>query len=250
MPALLDRGLFFFFRLHDGLSVWLARNFFSVKKALLLIAHLSLFGFFFPDWRTSFGEAGGNLLIFILFLSPLSKIFRLRLLQQLMGLRRELGIMFGYLVTVHGVGYMLDPNYALVLGNFLPFDIFSLETPFLLGVLAYTLTLPLLFTSNNLANRLLGGRNWKRLHRIVYVMALLVIAHRFMMRGQTNLDLIQSTLLIVGYCLAQLLAWRNFLPPLVRVINWVASRYQAYRKSLLSAPAITHPSSTLPPAVS
>lgn len=234
MSLLLDRSLFLFFRLHDWLSAWLARHFFTVKKVLLLMAHASLFGFFFPDWRTSFGEAGGNLLIFILFLSPLSKIFRMRLLQQLMGLRRELGIMFGYLVTVHGVGYVLDPNYALVLGNFLPFDIFSLETPFLLGVLAYTLTLPLLLTSNNLANRLLGGTNWKRLHRIVYAMALLVVAHRFMMRGMTVPDLIQSILLIVGYCLAQLLAWRNFLSPLVRFNTWVAEKYQCFKVASLS----------------
>ncbi len=240
---MLDRLLFSLFRFHDALSAFLAKRFFVVKKGLLLLAHASLFGFFFPEFRIDFGEAGGNLLIFILFLSPLSKIFRMRLLQQLMGLRREMGILFGYLVTVHGVGFMFDPSYAVVIGDYLPFDILSLEAPFLFGVLAYFLTLPLLLTSNNLANRLLGGRNWKLLHRIVYVMALFVVFHRFMMNGLTGGALVEMVILVFGYLLAKLVAWRNFLPPLVEAIAFVGARYQAYRAQLREMPPVSPPSS-------
>lgn len=227
--SLIIHTLQFGFRLHDWVSAWLAANFFQVKTSLLVLAHLSLFGFFFPDIRGEFGSAAGNLLIVILFLSPLSKIFRIRLLQQLMGLRRELGIIFGYLATVHGVGYMLDPGFHLVLGQYLPWDPFSLEAPFLFGLGAYLLTLPLLLTSNNIANRLLGGRNWKLLHRIIYLMALLAVAHRFMMNGMTDWALIQMIILVVAYILAKLLAWRNFLPPLVKLIALVAEEYRRFK---------------------
>lgn len=221
--------LYLGFRLHDRLSQWLATHFFLIKTGLLVLAHLTLFGFFFPDLRREFGEAAGNLLIFILFLSPLSKIFRIRFLQQLMGLRRELGILFGYLATVHGVGYLIDPNFHLVLGQYIPWEPLSIEAPLLFGLLAYLFTLPLLFTSNNFANRLLGGRDWKRLHRIIYGMALLAVLHRFLMSGMAEWALVEMSFLVASYCLAKLLAWRNFIPLLVRSIDWVVNEYQAFK---------------------
>lgn len=235
---MIDRILLLFFRLHDWASAFLAKYFFTIKKGLLLLAHASLFGLFFPDFRSEFGEAGGNLLIFILFLSPLSKIFRMRFLQQLMGLRRELGIMFGYLVIVHGVGYLTDPllsPYFLQQVNSTTLG--WAERPLLFGFIAFILTLPLLFTSNNLANRLLGGRNWKLLHRTVYLMALFAVTHRFMMKGFTPIALVEMIILVTTYIFAKLLVWRNFLPPLVKAITFVSTRYQAYRASLVPSPS-------------
>lgn len=223
------------FRIHDQVCDWLGRYYFQVKRGLLVLAHLSLFGFFFPDLRHQFGELSGNLLIAILFLSPLSKIFRIRFLQQLMGLRRELGIMFGYLATVHGVGYLTDPlitPYFLEQVNSAVLGWW--ERPLLFGFLAFSLTLPLLFTSNNLANRLLGGRNWKLLHRTVYVMALFAVIHRFLIKGLSTVALVEMIILVAGYILAKLLAWSNFLPPLVKLIAWVAREYQEFKTPLAS----------------
>lgn len=218
------------FRLHDWASAWLAANFFQVKTGLLVVAHLSLLGFLFPEARKEFGSVAGNLLIAILFLSPVSKIFRIRLLQQLMGLRRELGIWFAYLATVHGIGFLTDPYIgALVRETVRSQGFFSLDPLFLFGISAYLLTLPLLITSNNLANRLLGGRNWKLLHRTVYVMALFAVIHRFVTHGLTPWALLEMLVLTVGYILAKLLAWKNFLPPLVQVNAWVASEYQQFK---------------------
>lgn len=247
--ALLDRSLILGFRLHDWASEWLVRNFFMVKRGLLIAAHLTLFGFFFPDWRRDFGSVAGNLLIVILFLSPLSKIFRTRLLQQLMGLRRELGIMFGYLATVHGLGYLTDPLVQPFLFEQIQSPTLSfVDRPLFFGFLGYFLTLPLLFTSNNLANRFLGGKNWKLLHRSVYVMALVIVFHRFFIRGVRPIDLIEMVTLIAGYLLVKMIAWRNFLPSLVSSINFVASRYQTYQASLTSptTPPMTPPT---PPVV-
>ena len=220
------------FRIHDALCEWLGRYYFQVKRGLLVVAHLSLFGFFFPDLRHQFGELSGNLLIAILFLSPLSKIFRVRLLQQFMGLRRELGILFGYLASVHGIGYLTDPlmtPYFLEQVNSTVLGWW--ERPLLFGFLAFMLTLPLLFTSNNLANRLLGGRNWKWLHRTVYIMALFAVIHRFLINGLSIQALIEMIILVTAYILAKILAWRNFLSPLVRINSWIAGEYQRFKRS-------------------
>jgi sulfoxide reductase heme-binding subunit YedZ len=45
------------------------------------------------------------------------------------------------------------------------------------GVAAFVLLLPLALTSSNAMVRRLGGRAWQRLHRLVYLVALLAILH-------------------------------------------------------------------------
>lgn len=228
----IDPVLVFCFRLHDGLSDFLARHLFRAKWFLLAIAHLSLFGFLFPEWRKDFGEMAANVLIVILFLSPLSKIFRARLLLQMMGLRRELGILMAYLATVHGLGYMLDPDWLQVfIAPYRETGFSALQPGLLFGIAAYTLTLPLLFTSNNLATRFLGGKNWKRLHRLVYGLFVAAIFHRLLIRSGSGYDMIalaQAALLISSYAFVKLLAWRNFLPPLRAAIALVSERYEEY----------------------
>lgn len=225
----------FAYRLHDTASDFLAKHVFTVKKGILILAHLSLFGFFFPELRKEFGELAANLLIAILFLSPLSKIFRMRLLLQGMMLRRELGIMMGYLATVHGIGYLIDPDWfeyivvPILAGNF-----WGEDPRYIFGILAYGLTLPLLFTSNALSQRLLGPK-WKLLHRTVYLMFVFAILHRFIVKEMTPVALIEAGILIGAYAGAKLLAWKNFLPPLAEAIRLVSEDYRRF-KALASAP--------------
>jgi sulfoxide reductase heme-binding subunit YedZ len=52
------------------------------------------------------------------------------------------------------------------------------KRPFItVGFAAWTLMLPLAITSTNAMVRRLGGRNWQRLHYLVYAVALLAITH-------------------------------------------------------------------------
>ncbi|MEK7181656.1 MAG: ferric reductase-like transmembrane domain-containing protein, partial [Patescibacteria group bacterium] len=164
------------FWLHDTLCAFIVRHIQGIKRTLLIVAHLSLFGFFFPELRLSFGSWASNLLIFLLFISPLSKIFRMRLLLLLIGLRREMGIMMAYLATVHGLGYLMDPDWAtFILWEPLRTGDWNIGSGYILGVVTYILTLPLLLTSNDLAKRYLGGKRWKNLHTIVYLMFIFAI---------------------------------------------------------------------------
>jgi sulfoxide reductase heme-binding subunit YedZ len=46
-----------------------------------------------------------------------------------------------------------------------------------MGFAAFVLLIPLAATSTNAMIRRLGGKNWQRLHRLVYAVAVLAIAH-------------------------------------------------------------------------
>lgn len=223
-------SLFLAFRLHDWAANLFARHFRAIKLVLLLAAHLSLFGFFFPELRKDFGELAGNLLIGILFISPLSKIFRIRLLLQMMSIRRELGILMAYLATVHGVGYLLDPSWLQ--GEIVPYY-GDWMNGYVFGILAYTLTLPLLLTSNTLAQKHLGGSLWKAVHRTVYVIFALTVLHRFFIKtgrdGQVEIALIEAGILLGSYGLLKILAWKNFLLPLRLTIEWVEGKHAVYK---------------------
>ncbi len=242
-----------FFMVHDVLCAVLVRHIVRIKTGLLLVAHLSLFGLFFPDEFKDFGEAALLLLLFILFLSPLSRLTRMRLLLLLMGFRRQLGIWFAYLATVHGLGYTIALDSPIFhpeqWGWFLSHP--GVWDPKLaVGTLAYGLTLPLLFTSNELMNRALG-RYWKKLHRLVYAVLFLVLFHKAIGLGQSPDDFEleeggQMILVLGAYVLLKLLAWKNFLPPLARLFAFVAGRYKTYQATL--TPVSVPPPS--PPLVS
>ena len=56
-----------------------------------------------------------------------------------------------------------------------------------LGMTAVVLLLPLVFTSTKKMVKRLGGRNWQRLHRTVYVINILAVFHFMMMvKGNQN----------------------------------------------------------------
>ncbi|MGK2848511.1 MAG: ferric reductase-like transmembrane domain-containing protein [Minisyncoccota bacterium] len=229
---IIEPFLVYSFRTHDTITAFLARHFFAVKRGILIVAHLALLGFLFPEVRKDFGEASANILLFILFLSPLSRLLRMRLLLQLMGLRRELGILMGYLATVHGVGYLLDPSwFDMFIEPYLGSNVFMMQPLFFFGIIAYILTLPLLLTSNNLALRFLGGKKWKWLHRSVYLLFVVAILHRFFVKSGDNYNtiaLFEAGILILSYLLIIVLARRNFITPLRLFIQWFGTQYKEY----------------------
>lgn len=233
-----QKALLFLFWCHDEASSFLTRHLFVIKRLILVVAHLSLFGLFFPEMRKDFGSMAEVLLFGILFLSPLSKIFRMRLLLQMMSLRRELGIFMAYLVTVHVTGFFIDPQWLVLLTEpYLKGGVWALDPGLLFGIAAYLLTLPLLLTSNAFAQRSLG-KYWKPLHRIVYVVFVFTVMHHMLIRGRVDPgSLFQAAVLILAYISVKILAWKSFLPPLQRSIDFVATRYREYGLSQ-KAPAM------------
>lgn len=220
------------FMVHDSVSDFLVRYLKQVKRGLLLVAHISLIGLLFPYLAKSFGSLAQDLLLVILLVSPLSKLFRMKLLYQLMSLRRELGIWFAYAALVHSLGYLLDPDwFATFIAPYVSQPL-SILPRYIFGILALTFTLPLLITSNNVSLRLLKG-NWKKVHWLVYPLFAFMLLHIFLPRragiGGDIFGWVQWTLAFGGYVLLKILAKNNFLIPLRNINEYVGRTYKEYQ---------------------
>jgi len=118
------------------------------------------------------GEFGLQLLIFGLFITPLSRYLGLNLLR----FRRAIGVMTYYYITLHLLVW-------LILDVQVPSAILQdiVKRPYItIGMLAFVGMTPLAFTSNSYAVRKLG-QSWRKLHRLVYVIAVLGAVHFIML---------------------------------------------------------------------
>lgn len=116
--------------------------------------------------------------------------------------RRALGVtMFAY-VVLHFLAYAwLDKG--LVVDDIIK-DVFK-RNFILVGMLALLLATPLALTSFNAAIRAVGGKNWQRLHKLVYAIALLGLLHFYWKKSAKN-DLAEVA--VYAAILAVLLGWR------------------------------------------
>ncbi len=143
----------------------------------------------------STGEWALRLLLLTLAVTPLRRLTGWKWPQRL---RRLLGLYAFFYATVHLVSYLwLDQFFDWgEIGR----DI--LKRPFITaGMSAWLLLLPLALTSTRGMMRRLGGR-WKRLHRLVYVVAVLAVLHFFwLVKLDVRPPLVYATLLAVLYLL-------------------------------------------------
>jgi sulfoxide reductase heme-binding subunit YedZ len=116
--------------------------------------------------------------------------------------RRMLGLFVFFYATLHVLSYSWFD---------MGFDVADItrdiaKRPFILvGFTAFVLLAALAVTSFNRAVRLLGGKNWQRLHRTVYAVAGLAILHFFWMRAGKN-DFFEVA--VYAAVLTALLGWR------------------------------------------
>lgn len=111
-----------------------------------------------------------RLLLLTLFITPLRRITGWN---ELIRLRRLIGLFSFFYATLHLVGYAwLDQGLVL---NWIVEDV--IERPYItLGFAVYLMLLPLAATSSNAMMRRLG-RRWKQLHRLVYLCAFGGVLH-------------------------------------------------------------------------
>jgi methionine sulfoxide reductase heme-binding subunit len=143
------------------------------------------------------------MLAITLAISPVRK-----LAPQLTGLikfRRLMGLFVFFYATLHLLTYV-----ALYAG----FDLNTMKTDItkrrfiIMGMVTWTLLLPLALTSTNWAIRKLGGKNWNRLHRLVYVAAICATIHYWWKVKTGVLEPAPFTLVLLILLLARpVLAW-------------------------------------------
>ena len=129
----------------------------------------------------------------------------------LLRLRRMLGLYAFFYGSLHVAAYVWIDHFfdwpAIIA------DI--VKRPYLtFGFFAYVLMIPLAMTSTNRMIRRLGGRNWQRLHRLVYAIGVLGVLHFWYHKLAKN-DLAEPT--IYAVVLGTLLG--------ARLLHWVRGRH-------------------------
>jgi methionine sulfoxide reductase heme-binding subunit len=108
----------------------------------------------------------------------------------LLRLRRMLGLYSFFYAALHVTSFVwLDHwfDWSAIVAD-------VLKRPYLtFGFAAFVLMVPLAMTSTNAMVRWIGGRNWQRLHRVVYLIAVLGVAHYWFHKLAKN-DLSQPAL--------------------------------------------------------
>jgi methionine sulfoxide reductase heme-binding subunit len=109
----------------------------------------------------------------VLALSPLRVLFpRARIINALNRHRRTIGVSACVYGLMHFGFHLLYEGDAQSIAR-------SLSKPFILfGLGGLSILVILGLTSNQFSVRTLGGRNWKRLHRLAYIAAALLIYHQ------------------------------------------------------------------------
>jgi len=144
------------------------------------------------------GDWALRILLLTLLMSPLRRLINWA---QALRLRRMLGLYAYFYVILHLLGYLWFDQFFD--WEEIWFDI--LERPFItIGMVAVVLLTPLAITSTKGMIRRLG-KNWKRLHSLVYLISILVVIHFWWM---VKLDVTEPA--IYSAILAVLLSERLF----------------------------------------
>lgn len=144
-------------------------------------------------------ELGDWALRFLLITLAITPLRQLTGRHELVRLRRMLGLFAFFYATLHVASYTgLDQQFAW---DEIVKDI--IKRPFItVGFISFVLLLPLAATSTNAMVRRLGGRRWRNLHRLVYVIGAGAVLHFFwMVKSDIREPLVYAVVLAVllGY---------------------------------------------------
>jgi sulfoxide reductase heme-binding subunit YedZ len=123
-------------------------------------------------------------------------------------LRRMLGLYVFFYATLHMLLYLwLDQFFDV---NDIIKDI--IKRPFItIGFFTFTALIPLAITSNNKMVKRLGGKRWKKLHRLTYFIAIASSVHFYMLVKQDKTEpLFYISLLVI---LLGVRLYRTYLRP-------------------------------------
>lgn len=152
-------------------------------------------------------ELGDWTLIFIIITLAVRPVADLLKVRDLIAYRRMLGL-FAFFYAVLHVSSYVGLNLQLDFAAFLK-DV--IKRPFItVGIVAFVALLALALTSTKGMIKRLGGRNWQRLHWLIYPIAILGVLHFYMMiRADFSRPFIYGSIIAVllGYRYA--VKWRR-----------------------------------------
>ena len=144
------------------------------------------------------GRHAITLLVLSLACTPLNNLFGWR---ELIKRRRALGLYAFLYATIHVIIF-IDLDYGLAWSLIIQ-TIF--EKPYIIvGMIVFLMLIPMAFTSFDIWKKRLG-KNWKRLHKTIYLIAPLAVLHYawgkkgdfFALRGEIILPLIYAVIVVL-----------------------------------------------------
>lgn len=148
------------------------------------------------------GDWAIRLLFISLLITPLRQVLKAH---KLVSVRRIIGVASFCYIAIHLVGYMADEmfNLAKVASEILLRYYLTIGFVGLIGLAL------LAATSTDGMVRRLGGKRWKKLHRLAYPIGLIAVVHFFM---QTKLNVAEPTIMAGLFIWLMLYrAWEEFL---------------------------------------
>lgn len=189
--------------------------------ALVPLAKLAAGGIFFPDWLGAnpaeyiTRNTGNWALRFLLLTLAVTPLRRLSGWNQLLKLRRMLGLYAFFYGVVHFASFIAF-DHVFVASEIVK-DI--VKRPFItVGFTVLVLLIPLAATSTNAMVRRLGAKRWLALHRLVYLIAPLAVLHFWWM---VKRDITQPAIFaaLLAVLLGFRIAWRLRQPRSVAVLE-------------------------------
>jgi sulfoxide reductase heme-binding subunit YedZ len=144
------------------------------------------------------GSTTLNILTISLAVTPVRKI--IPQLSWLIKFRRLLGLFAFFYATLHLATYVV-----LYAGFDIPtmLDDVSKRKFIFIGVAAWLLLVPLALTSTNWAIRKMGGKNWNRLHKLVYLAVVCGVIHYWWQVKPGVLSPLSITIIVAALLLAR-----------------------------------------------
>lgn len=182
------------------------------KPLLFILCLLPLAALFWLDWganpvETLTHHTGRWTLRLLLLTLAVTPLRRLSGWNWLLRYRRMLGLFAFFYALLHFGVYLVFDHF---------FDLHAIaedvvKRPYItVGLAALLLLLPLAATSTNGMIRRLGGRRWRRLHRLVYAIGLLAVLHYlWLVKADLEKPLIYAA--ILGVLLSYRL-WLHYQP--------------------------------------
>jgi sulfoxide reductase heme-binding subunit YedZ len=169
-------------------------------------------------------STGDWTLIFVLTTLSITPLRQITRQYWLIGVRRMIGLFAFFYATLHFLTYIWLDKF---------FDVHEMakdvvKRPFItVGFAAFVLLIPLALTSTAWSIRRLGGRNWRRLHRLIYLTGILGVTHYTWLVKADRHKPIEY-----GIVLAILLSYR--------VVIWTHEKIYAERRPVpVRNPAVT-----------
>lgn len=188
------------------------RAFKGLVFAASLLPFLRLVGAAFFNW---FGGLGANpielltrstgtwTLVFLCLTLSVTPLRKMTGFTQLLQLRRMLGLFTFFYVCLHFTTYLWFDQWF----SFSSIVKDVIKRPFITaGFLAFLLLIPLALTSTNKMMRRLG-RNWVKLHQLIYLIAPIAVAHYWWHKAGKNA---LSEPMIFAFVVTLLLVYRLF----------------------------------------